>query len=232
VRALRTCRKGETENWGDSRRHYPRLAVKNPIPSATVSRLPVYLRCLSDLPTTQMTCSSDQLGTIAGVNSAQVRKDLSYIDAHGVRGVGYDINELRRELRRALGLMKSHAVAIIGAGNLGTALSNYPGFAGWGFEVKAMFDVDPSRVGEEVDGLLVEPLSDLERIVSERSISIGIVATPSHAAQDVADRLVRAGVRSILNFAPAILRRMSGVEVRRVDLSTELQILAYYLQQD
>lgn len=204
--------------------------MKDPIPSATVARLPVYLRCLSDLPTTQPTCSSDQLAAIAGVNPAQVRKDLSHIAARGVRGVGYGIDELRRELRQALGLVKSYGVAIIGAGNLGTALSNYPGFAGWGFEVKAIFDVDPSKVGEDVHGLTVEPLSDLERIVAERSISIGIVATPSHAAQEVADRLIRAGVRSILNFAPAVLRSVDGVKVRRVDLSTELQILAYHLQ--
>lgn len=204
--------------------------MKGPIPSATVARLPVYLRCLSDLPTKQSTCSSDQLADIAGVNPAQVRKDLSHIDARGVRGVGYDIDELRRELRHALGLVKTYAVAIIGAGNLGTALSNYPGFAGWGFEVKAIFDVDPSKVGEYADGLVVEPLADLEKIVAGRSISIGIVATPSYAAQEVADRLMRAGVRSILNFAPAILRPGDGVEVRRVDLSTELQILAYHLQ--
>jgi len=204
--------------------------VKSSIPSATVARLPVYLRCLSDLPTSQSTCSSDQLAAIAGVNPAQVRKDLSHIDARGVRGVGYDIDELRRELRHALGLIKTYGVAIIGAGHLGTALANYPGFVGWGFEVRAIFDVDPTKVGEEADGLVVEPLTDLELIVAKRSISIGIVATPSYAAQDVADRLVRSGVRSILNFAPAILRRAPGVEVRRVDLSTELQILAFHLQ--
>jgi len=205
-------------------------SVKGDIPAATVSRLPVYLRSLGDLPPSQDTCSSEQLASIAGVNSAQVRKDLSHLGSYGTRGVGYHVADLREQLRHALGLTRGYAVAIIGAGNLGSALSNYAGFGSWGFGVAAIFDNDPARVGELVGGLAVEPLSHLEEIVAERGITIGIIATPAGAAQEVADRLTKAGVRSILNFAPAVIHVTDGVEVRRVDLSTELQILTFHQQ--
>ena len=205
--------------------------VKSSVPSATVSRLPVYLRCLRDLPVGQETCSSDQLAAIAGVNPAQVRKDLSYLGSQGTRGVGYGVEELRRQLRDALGLNVGYAVAIVGAGNLGSALGNYAGFSSWGFEVVALFDIDPAKVGTTIGGHVVAPLEDLERIVSDREVAIGIVATPAASAQDVADRLVGAGLRSILNFAPTVLQVAPEVEVRRVDLSTELQILTFHLQQ-
>jgi redox-sensing transcriptional repressor len=206
--------------------------MRGPIPTATVARLPIYLRCLGDLPPEHTTCSSEQLATIAGVNSAQVRKDLSYLGTHGVRGVGYTIVELREQLRLALGLTQGYAVAIAGAGNLGSALSNYGGFAPWGFEVVGVFDVDPSKIGRVIGGHRVRPMEDLETIVAERDVAIGIVATPSSSAQDVADRFVAAGLRSILNFAPAVLQVPAGVSVRRVDLSTELQILTFHLQRE
>jgi redox-sensing transcriptional repressor len=167
----------------------------------------------------------------AGVNPAQVRKDLSYIDPPGVRGVGYDVLELRAVLRRELGLTREYRVAIAGAGNLGSALTTYPGFRGWGFEVVAILDTDPTKVGNRINALTIEPMSELEDIVKANSISIGIIATPSVAAQEVADRFVDAGVRSILNFAPAVLKRPSGVQVRRVDLASELQILTYHQKQ-
>ena len=199
------------------------------IPLATVARLPIYLRCLSDLDSAETTCSSDQLALIAGVNPAQVRKDLSYLGSHGTRGVGYNVADLSTELREALGLTHGYAVAIIGAGNLGSALANYHGFESWGFEVAAVFDIDKSKIGHRVDGQAVEDIEDLAEIVTDRRIAIGIVATPAAAAQDVADRLVAAGVRSILNFAPAVLRVPEDVEVRRVDLSTELQILTFHI---
>jgi redox-sensing transcriptional repressor len=204
--------------------------VRESIPTATVTRLPLYLRCLDEVRADQTTCSSEQLAVIAGVNPAQVRKDLSYVDAAGVRGVGYDIDELRSLLRRELGLVKEYRVAIAGAGNLGSALSRYPGFAEWGFQVAALFDIDPGKVGATVEGMVVDRLADLERVVAARHIAIGIIATPSGAAQEVANRFISAGVKSILNFAPIVLRHPPGVEVRRVDLSTELQILAYHLQ--
>lgn len=206
--------------------------VNRAIPDATVSRLPVYLRSLGDLPASQDTCSSEQLAAIAGVNSAQVRKDLSHLGTHGTRGVGYNVAELRAQLRQALGLTHGYSVALIGAGNLGTALANYGGFEAWGFEVKAVLDSDGDKVGRSVGGHAVDKLEDLEEIVSEHGISIAIIATPAHAAQDVADRVVRAGVKSILNFAPAVLQVPPGVAVRRVDLSTELQILTFHLSGD
>lgn len=168
----------------------------------------------------------------AGVNPAQVRKDLSYIDPPGVRGVGYDATELRSLLRTELGLTKEHRVAIAGAGNLGRALTLYPGFLDSGFRIVAVLDSDPDKVGLPINALTVESMRDLEIIVTARAVSIGIVATPATAAQEVAERFVGAGVSSILNFAPAVLKRPDGVEVRRVDLSTELQILAYHQTQN
>lgn len=200
------------------------------IPPATVSRLPVYLRSLRDLPSSQPTCSSDQLAALAGVNSAQVRKDLSFLSPAGVRGVGYDVGTLAELLRHALGLTRTYPVVVIGAGNLGSALANYRGFGTWGFEVVAILDSDPDKVGSELAGVTVEPISDLERVVADGGIAIAIIATPADAAQDVADRLVGANVRSILNFAPTSLRVPANVAVRRVHLSTELQILTYHLR--
>ena len=179
----------------------------------------------------QATCSSEQLAASAGVNPAQVRKDLSHVDPPGVRGVGYDVAELRSLLKRELGLTREYRVAIAGAGNLGSALAMYPGFLESGFQVVAIFDSDVDKVGTQINSLTIEALRDLEIVVKARSASIGIVATPSAAAQEVADRFVGAGIRSILNFAPAVLKKPAGVEIRRVDLSTELQILAFHQNQ-
>ena len=205
--------------------------VRADIPTATISRLPLYLRCLADMDDGQATCSSEQLALGAGVNPAQVRKDLSYVDPPGVRGVGYDVAELRALLRRELGLTREYRVAIAGAGNLGRALAMYPGFLETGFQIVAIFDADPNKVGTQINSLTVDSLRDLEIVVKARAASIGIVATPVAAAQNVADRFVGAGIRSILNFAPAVLKKPAGIEVRRVDLSTELQILAFHQNQ-
>jgi redox-sensing transcriptional repressor len=133
-------------------------------------------------------------------------------------------------MARALGLTRDWAVAIVGIGNLGSALARYQGFAERGFAIVGLFDADPAKVGMKIDGLEVEPLGDLEEAVAQRGVSIGVVAVPAGFAQEVADRLVAAGVRSILNFAPIVLSLPSEVEVRRVDLSTELQILSFYLE--
>jgi redox-sensing transcriptional repressor len=189
----------------------------------------VYLRSLVDLPASQQTCSSDQLAAIAGVNSAQVRKDLSHFGSLGTRGVGYNVAELRSLLRQSLGLTRSYSVVLIGAGNLGSALANYEGFDAWGFEIVAVFDTEADKVGRDAGGLTIQHLSELERVVEEREVAIAIIATPASAAQDVADRITRSGVRSILNFAPSVLQVPDGVWVRRVDLSTELQILTFHL---
>lgn len=204
--------------------------MRTSIPPATVSRLPLYLRVLGELPKTQTMVSSEQLANVAGANSAQVRKDLSYLGTYGVRGVGYDTAQLRTQIEIALGLSADLVVAIIGAGNLGSALANYKGFNEWGFSVGALFDIDTSKVGSEIDGLVVQHMSRLEDLVESSGVRIGVIATPAGAAQEVADRLATAGVTSILNFAPTVLRVPEGVKVRRVDLSTELQILSFHLK--
>jgi len=203
--------------------------MKTHIPDATVARLPIYLRCLAMRAGTGI-CSSKDLAQTAGVNAAQVRKDLSFLDAHGIRGVGYDIDELRTQVRKALGLTHEFPVVIIGAGDLGRALANYGGFAEWGFSIAAILDVDARKIGSRIGDSVVESMDDIEQVVAERKIEIGIIATPAGQAQDAAERLTAVGVRSILNFAPTVLS-VEDAEIRRVDLSTELQILAYHLQE-
>jgi redox-sensing transcriptional repressor len=201
------------------------------IPEATVGRLPVYLRALVDLAEAGSgTVSSDELAEAAGVNSAKVRKDLSHLGSYGTRGVGYDVAYLIHQIRRELGLTQDWAIVIVGIGNLGQALANYGGFAERGFRVVALVDADPARVGERIGDLRVRHVDELSRIVEDLDVAIGVIATPAAAAQEVADRLVDAGVRSVLNFAPAMIAVPPGVSVRKVDLAVELQILAFYEQ--
>jgi redox-sensing transcriptional repressor len=201
------------------------------IPDATVARLPVYLRTLGALAERGIaTVSSDELAVAAGVNSAKLRKDLSHLGSYGVRGVGYDVDHLVHEIGRELGLTQDWPVAIVGIGNLGHALAGYGGFATRGFRVVALFDSHPAVVGHDVGGLQVQPMEELAATVTELTVSIGVVATPAAPAQQVCDQLVAAGVRSVLNFAPCLLSVPEGVEVRKVDLSTELQILAFHEQ--
>jgi redox-sensing transcriptional repressor len=204
-------------------------SARRGIPGATVARLPVYLRALTALSAAGThTVSSDELADAAGVRSAKLRKDLSYLGSYGVRGVGYDVNRLQDEIERELGLRHDFALAIIGMGNLGHALAAYSGFATRGFAVRWLVDQDPEVVGQTFAGIPVIGFEDLAR---ERTDSmIGVIATPPSAAQQVADRLIGMGVRSILNFAPAVLSVPDGVEVRKVDLATELQILAFHQQ--
>ncbi|HYH35580.1 MAG TPA: redox-sensing transcriptional repressor Rex [Nocardioides sp.] len=201
------------------------------IPEATVARLPVYLRALvtlADSGTT--TCSSEELARAAGVNSAKLRKDLSYLGSYGTRGVGYDVDYLRYQIAREIGVTQDWPVVIVGIGNLGHALANYSGFRSRGFRVVALLDADPERQDETVAGVTVRPFDDLEEIVGQHSVAIGVIATPAAAAQSVADRMVECGITSILNFAPSVLAVPDGVDVRKVDLSIELQILAYHEQ--
>src|SRR3954468_679371 len=211
----------------------PRAARSRPlgkpgIPDATVARLPVYLRVLTTLADTGMTTvSSEALAAAAGVGSAKLRKDLSHLGSYGTRGVGYDVEYLVYQISRALGLTQHYRVAIIGVGNLGHALANYAGFATRGFQIAALVDADPHRVGEQVVGIEIRHLDDLEIVVKEHEISIAVIATPAPAAQDVCERLVACGVTSILNFAPTVLAVPESVDVRKVDLSIELQILAF-----
>ena len=201
------------------------------IPEATVGRLPVYLRALVDIAESgATTLSSEALAGAAGVNSAKVRKDLSHLGSYGTRGVGYDVAYLIHQIRRELGLTQHWAIVIVGIGNLGHALANYRGFAERGFRVAGLVDADPAKVGERIGDLEVRPLEELPQLVREHKVAIGVIATPAAAVQEVADRLVEAGIRSILNFAPAVMTVPPGVSVRKVDLAIELQILAFYEQ--
>jgi len=199
------------------------------LPEATVARLPEYLRALHHLAEAgNDTISSEALAGVAGVNSAKLRKDLSHLGSYGTRGVGYDVALLIEQIEHVLGLTQRRAVALVGVGNLGHALAGYAGFASRGFRIAALFDADPGRVGEVINGLPVRHIDDLPRIAAEESIAIGVIATPALAAQEVADQLVGAGVTSILNFAPCVLSVPDGVDVRKVDLAIELQILSFH----
>jgi redox-sensing transcriptional repressor len=201
------------------------------IPEATVTRLPVYLRILYELANDHIpNVSSERLAELAGVNAAKVRKDLSYLGSYGTRGVGYDVEYLLYQMSRELGLTRDWPVIIVGAGNLGQALANYGGFGERGFPMAALVDVDPAKVGTQVSGTTVRHLDDLPDIVPAKGGTIGVIATPPGAAQEAADRLVRAGVTSILNFAPVVLTVPRGVSLRKVDLAVEMQILSFYQQ--
>jgi redox-sensing transcriptional repressor len=206
-------------------------AAERGVPEATVARLPLYLRALAVLAERGVgTVSSEELAETAGVNSAKLRKDLSYLGSYGTRGVGYEVDFLRHQISREIGLTQDWPVVIVGIGNLGHALANYAGFASRGFRVAALVDADPARTGTEVAGLTVRHVDDLEQLIADQGIAIAVIATPATAAQQVCDRLVAAGVTSILNFAPALLHVPDGVDLRKVDLSIELQILAYHEQ--
>src|SRR5688572_15904809 len=190
------------------------------IPEATVARLPVYLRSLHELAEARTsTISSERLADLAGVNAAKVRKDLSYLGSYGTRGVGYDVEFLLFQISRELGLTQDWPVVIVGIGNLGHALANYRGFTARGFRIVALVDADHRKHGEEVAGLRVRSMEELPAIVSQEAVAIGVIATPATAAQEVADRLVAAGVGSILNFAPVVITVPEGVSLRKVDLS-------------
>ena len=199
------------------------------VPDATVARLATYLRVLGVLRERSVTTvSSEELATAAGVNSAKLRKDLSYLGSYGIRGVGYHVSTLTDEIARTLGITVHRSVALIGVGNLGQALAGYGGFASRGFEIAALLDADPARIGSMILGQVVRDIADLERVVAEHGITIAVLATPASVAQDVTDRLVVAGVTSILNFAPVLLTVPSHVDVRKVDLAAELQILSFH----
>ncbi len=205
------------------------LARPRRIPEATVARLPVYQRITAELLRKGVpVVSSEQLAGLARVTAAKVRKDLSLLGSFGTRGTGYDASVLVAELDRALGADRDWPVAVVGIGNLGRALVNSEGFSSRGFRVSAMFDVDPEVVGREVGGQVVRHLDTLGRLSADEKPVIGVVATPATAAQDVAERLVAVGVRSLLNFAPHVLAVPQEVLVRYVDLSIELQVLSFY----
>ncbi|MEY4632819.1 MAG: redox-sensing transcriptional repressor Rex [Actinomycetota bacterium] len=201
------------------------------IPEAALGRLPIYLRILVDLAnegTNQI--SSEQLAELAAVNAAKVRKDLSYLGTYGTRGVGYEVQFLTYQIQRELGLNQSWPVIVVGAGNLGQALANFTGISERGFHIVGVVDKDESKIGQLVGGVRVRHADELQQIASQKAVSIGIIATPAQHAQEAADSLVRAGIGSIMNFAPTVISVPRGVNVRKVDLALELQILSYYEQ--
>ena len=201
-------------------------------PQAPVARLSVYLRVLTALPEGgRSTVSSGELAAAAGVNPAGLRKDLSHLGPCGVRGVGYEVRTLRDRISAVLGVERSRACVLVGIGNLGSALADYAGFGSRGFEFVGLFDASPDRIGRRIGGQVVRPIAELEDVVARTRASLGVITTPAEVAQSVCDRLAAAGVRSILNFAPVTLAAPPGVDVRKVDLSVELQVLAFLSQQ-
>jgi redox-sensing transcriptional repressor len=196
----------------------------------TIRRLSIYTRCLLQLEEDGVkTVSSQELADRFNLNSAQVRKDLAYFGEFGVRGIGYYVSGLKAELQRILGLDREWPVALIGFGNLGSALFHYRGFTRQGFRIAAIFDEDPSKVVHEVEATPIFAGRDLAREVKARGIQIAIVAVPMEAAQAVADQLVAAGIKAILNFAPARIKVPRDVRLKNVDLSIELETLSFYL---
>ncbi len=196
----------------------------------TVRRLSVYTRCLLQLEEDGVkTVSSQDLAERFNLNSAQVRKDLAYFGEFGVRGIGYYVSSLKAELQRILGLDREWPVALVGFGNLGSALFHYRGFGRQGFRIAVIFDDDPAKVGREVDGVPIFSTRDLAREIQARRVQMAIVAVPAEAAQSVADQLVAAGIKAVLNFAPARIRLPRDVRLKDVDLSIELETLSFYL---
>ena len=209
----------------------PTAGKKRNIPEPTIERLPQYLRSFADFVRNQhRVISSKELALASGINPAQVRKDLAHFGQFGQRGIGYDVKTLDSKMREILGLHKSWRIALVGCGNLGTALLQYGGFSKAGFRIEAAFDVDPSKVGWELEGVRIWATPAIRQVVREKKIEIGIIAVPASQAQRVADDLVDAGIRAIVNFAPCVLTVPKSVLVRGVDLASELESLTYFLE--
>jgi redox-sensing transcriptional repressor len=202
------------------------------ISELTTNRLSVYLRCLNTLASAGIkTISSQSLAAQFNLNSAQIRKDLGYFGEFGVRGVGYYVEDLRAHITKILGLDTAHRVGIIGAGRLGTALANYQGIESSNFRVVALFDNDAAKIGTRIGSgdVLVYDVKKIERVVKEQGVDVAVIAVPARAAQRVLNQVTAAGVRAVLNFAPASLSARLGVKVKTVDLTTSLESLSYFL---
>ena len=202
------------------------------IPPATVQRLPLYLQCLEQLDANSVGISSKKIAEIAKVNDAQVRRDLSYLGTLGTRGVGYNVLNLRKQLELELGLVDGLSAIIIGIGNLGSALAEYEGFKEKGFKIVGLFDSDSNKIDKKIGKLTVKHLSEIKDISLKYNVAIGIITTPERVAEEIADKLIVCGIKSILNFAPTMLKNKPGIQIRSVDLSQELQILSYYLDRE
>jgi redox-sensing transcriptional repressor len=200
------------------------------IPEMTIRRLSVYTRCLLQLEEDGVkTVSSTELAERFSLNSAQVRKDLAYFGEFGVRGIGYYVSGLKAELQRILGLDREWAVALVGFGNLGSALFHYKGFGRQGFRIAVVIDDDPAKIGREIDAVPIVSSRDIAREIKARGIQIAIIAVPPEAAQTVTEQLVAAGIKAVLNFAPTRLRVARDIRLKNVDLSIELETLSFYL---
>lgn len=207
------------------------LKVPNRIPDIVIGRLPLYLRALTRLQQEgRDVTSSHELGRRLGISSAQIRKDLSHFGGFGKQGTGYQIEYLVDKLRQVLQVNQEWRVALIGAGNLGSAISHYGGFSERGFHISWLFDADPAKVGKEIGGFKVKPIEELESTIQESKCQIAMIAVPAEYAQDVADRLVKAGVRAILNYAPISITVPEGVMVQYIDPVAHLQHMTYYLR--
>ncbi len=200
------------------------------VPWESIKRLSLYLRNLNYLAKEGMeTVSSDELSKNIYVSAAQVRKDLSYFGDFGTRGVGYNVKFLISEIEFALGLYRKWQIALIGMGRLGSALLNYPGFEEFGFQISVAFDSDPKKIGRIYKGIRIENISQIEMIIRRKRIRIAIIATPALAAQEIANKLTKAGIEAILNFSPWYINIPEDVKVRTVDIAVELENLTYYL---
>jgi len=199
------------------------------IPDETIRRLPIYLRgLLFSSKQGWQNVSSQNLADFLSVNPAQIRKDFSYFGDFGTRGIGYDIKILTREIKKILRLDVIHKVALVGVGNLGSALLAYPGFAVYGLDIAAVFDNNSQKIGRKIKGITIESVSNLN-VLKKRGINIGIVAVPQDAAQETADALVKAGVKSILNFSPCYITVPKKIKVITIDIAMDLARLPYYM---
>jgi redox-sensing transcriptional repressor len=201
------------------------------IPPVVIDRLPIYARALSALEAeAREVVSSQELGTRLGVTPAQIRKDLSYFGRFGKQGRGYNVRKLLDELHRILGLDRQWLMALVGVGKLGRAILSYEGFSPQGFRIVEAFDADQERIGQRLDGLTINDVGDLETILLENPVDVGIVAVPAEIAQDVIDTLVKCGVRAILNYAPIAAQVPKGVYLKRIEPVLALQSMTYYLK--
>lgn len=200
------------------------------IPEATIIRLSVYSRYLTEIDRKGIiTISSGDIAEGVGVSPAQVRKDLAYFGEFGIRGVGYNVKDLHKNILRIMGLSNEWSVCLVGLGNLGLALSTYKGFKERGFSIINIFDNDPQKTGMKINDIEVLPIETMEEVVAQNQIQIGAITVPASAAQEIADKLVKGGVQAILNFAPVVLNVPPTVELRNVDLSVNLEVLTFNL---
>jgi len=204
---------------------------ENIIPDIVIGRMPLYLRSLQRMQEEgRYVTSSQELGERLGVSAAQIRKDLSHFGEFGKQGTGYQIDFLISQIRQILNLEEDWGVVVIGAGDVGSAVARYRGFANRGFQVKMIFDNDPNKVGQEIGGYTVQDLANLIEIVQQSQYKIAMITVPASSAQDVADLLVKAGIKAILNYAPISLNVPPGVHVQYIDPAIHLQRMTYYLE--